>query len=89
MRHTEPENTLLATGVREHPIVQLIKDALERNGSESIADFADRAGLARATVYTLLTASTSLRLRVATLFKLEAALGIPVGELIELFRPAS
>ncbi len=78
-----------ASNPREHPIVRLIKDALERNSSESIADFAQRAGLARATVYHLLTASASLRLRVATLFKLEAALEIPVSDLIELFRPAS
>ncbi len=45
--------------------------------------------MARSTVDRIISNRAPLRLRVSTLFKLEAALETPVGELLEFFRPTS
>lgn len=75
-------------GIRNHPIVSLIKSTIERNGFSSISAFAEHAGIARATVYNIVAGQAPLQPSLETLFKLEAALEIPASELIELFRPA-
>ena len=74
-------------GIRNHPIVGLIKDAVQRGGFRSIGAFAERAGIARATVYNLVADRAPLQPSLETLFKLESALEIPASHLIELFRP--
>jgi transcriptional regulator with XRE-family HTH domain len=76
-----------ARGIRNHPIVSLIKSAIERNGFTSIGQFAERAGIARATVYNIMSDRAPLQLSLETFFKLEASLEVPAGELIELFKP--
>lgn len=77
-----------APGIRNHPIVGLIKSAIERNGFTSVGQFAERAGIARATVYNIMSDKAPLQLSLETFFKLEASLEVPAGELIELFKPA-
>ncbi len=75
------------SGIRNHPIVGLIKAALERGGYASIGAFAEHAGIARATAYNLVNDRAPLQPSLETFFKLESALEIPASELIELFRP--
>ena len=82
-------NSAIPTNIRDHPLVQLIKGTMERKGCNSIGSFARNAGMARSTVAKIISNRAPLRLRVGTLFKLEAALETPVGELLEFFRPTS
>ena len=74
-------------GTRDHPIVKLINSAIERNGFAGIGQFAERAGIARATVYNIMSDRAPLQLSLETFFKLEVSLEVPAGELIELFKP--
>lgn len=74
-------------GIRNHPIVGLIKDAVQRGGFKSVGAFAAATGIARATVYNLIADRAPIQPSLETLFKLEVALETPVGQLVELFRP--
>ena len=77
------------SGIRYHPIVQRIKDAMTREGIRSVGEFGERAGLKRTTTYNLVSSIGPLEPSLETLFKLETALETPVAELIELFRPTA
>ena len=77
------------SGIRNHPIVQLIKDAMARDGIRSVGEFGERAGLKRTTTYNLVLDKSPIVVSLETLFKLETALETPVAELIEFLRPTS
>lgn len=75
-------------GIRNHRIVALIKEAIERGGYPNITAFAESAGIARATAYNLVSSGELVQPSLETLFKLESALETPIGQLVELFRPS-